>query len=274
MRKVNKDYNNVPDSLQIPNNENFTNSIPRASKTTDEKRHDLIKADMYIDEKSYNSRYKGKDVKEKLKEIYIGKCAYCENTVEMYHVEHYRPKSRYYWLAFSWDNLLLACGYCNIYKGENFEIDGVRKTFDQDDYKHDQVNTLSAEYNQIERPKLIQPELDDIASLVFFDQDGSINSTDTRVIYTIETCKLNRNYLKDLRRKIVNDFRNDITSIMVECNDTEEQLIGLRTLTRKFINDSNNLSNPFTMFRRFISNNYVKSIIKEIKNSAPYSTPP
>ena len=43
------------------------------------------------------------------------KCCYCEQIQVPIHndVEHYRPWSRYWWLAWNWDNLLFACRACN-----------------------------------------------------------------------------------------------------------------------------------------------------------------
>ncbi|MBX7080304.1 MAG: hypothetical protein K1X88_14000 [Nannocystaceae bacterium] len=44
------------------------------------------------------------------------KCCYCEKLEEqpIYRdVEHFRPKSRYWWLAWTWENLLFACPDCN-----------------------------------------------------------------------------------------------------------------------------------------------------------------
>lgn len=44
------------------------------------------------------------------------KCAYCEKREEQAKyrdVEHYRPKSSYWWLAWTWENLLFACFECN-----------------------------------------------------------------------------------------------------------------------------------------------------------------
>lgn len=44
------------------------------------------------------------------------KCAYCEKREEQAKyrdVEHYRPKARYWWLAWTWENLLFACFECN-----------------------------------------------------------------------------------------------------------------------------------------------------------------
>lgn len=44
------------------------------------------------------------------------KCAYCEKREEQAKyrpVEHYRPRSRYWWLTWTWENLLFACTDCN-----------------------------------------------------------------------------------------------------------------------------------------------------------------
>jgi hypothetical protein len=67
------------------------------------------------------------------------KCCHCEAVfghVSFGDVEHYRPKGGfrrtrqsqleqpgYYWLAYTWDNLLLACEVCNrLHKGDIFPI--------------------------------------------------------------------------------------------------------------------------------------------------------
>lgn len=68
--------------------------------------------------------------KAQLKAETHGKCAYCEaptDTVAHGDVEHFRPKSVYWWLAYCWDNWLFACQICNqTYKGDQFPIAGVR----------------------------------------------------------------------------------------------------------------------------------------------------
>lgn len=69
-----------------------------------------------------------KKAKVQLKKESNGKCAYCEaNTEVVAHgdVEHYRPKSIYWWLAYTYDNYLYACQICNqVYKSDNFPIGG------------------------------------------------------------------------------------------------------------------------------------------------------
>jgi len=67
-----------------------------------------------------------KTAKTQLKKESFGKCAYCEaNTDVVAHgdVEHYRPKSIYWWLAYTYDNYLFACQICNqTYKSDHFPI--------------------------------------------------------------------------------------------------------------------------------------------------------
>ncbi len=57
-----------------------------------------------------------------------GKCAYCETNFEAAafgDVEHYRPKSVYWWLAYVYDNYLASCAICNQqFKSDAFETDG------------------------------------------------------------------------------------------------------------------------------------------------------
>ena len=132
MIKIEKDLTSIPQSL-IPAFPEFFPELPRIPRlaiNTHAKRMEIISAGNYIDNDKYNSLYKREDIKRELESIYHGKCAFCEMKVEQYHVEHYRPKTIYYWLAFSWDNLLMACSTCNVNKGPNFELEGEQVTFD------------------------------------------------------------------------------------------------------------------------------------------------
>ncbi len=69
-----------------------------------------------------------KKAKDQLKRESHGKCAYCEaSTATVAHgdVEHFRPKSVYWWLAYCYDNYLYACQICNqVYKGDRFPTRG------------------------------------------------------------------------------------------------------------------------------------------------------
>jgi hypothetical protein len=67
-----------------------------------------------------------KAAKPQLKLETGGKCAYCESptdTVAHGDVEHYRPKSKYWWLAYCYENYLYACQICNqVHKGDEFPV--------------------------------------------------------------------------------------------------------------------------------------------------------
>ena len=56
------------------------------------------------------------------------KCAYCETPTAVIaygDVEHYRPKSKYWWLAYVYDNYLASCTICNQrFKSANYEHAG------------------------------------------------------------------------------------------------------------------------------------------------------
>ncbi len=60
--------------------------------------------------------YKHPEIKNKLIELFKGKCAYCDSSITHItagDIEHFRPKSAYWWLACDWNNLLFACEKCN-----------------------------------------------------------------------------------------------------------------------------------------------------------------
>lgn len=76
-------------------------------------------------EKKWNSAF-WKEAKAQLLAETFNKCAYCESPTRIVaygDVEHFRPKSIYWWLAYSYDNYLASCGACNQeYKKDFFEL--------------------------------------------------------------------------------------------------------------------------------------------------------
>src|SRR5262245_26496361 len=76
-------------------------------------------------EKKWNSSF-WKEAKTQLLVESNNKCAYCESptrVVAFGDVEHFRPKSKYWWLAYSYENYLPACTSCNQeYKKDFFAL--------------------------------------------------------------------------------------------------------------------------------------------------------
>lgn len=98
MIKVEKDFANIPKILSSQNRKDAFNKN--------------------VKDKAFNNGktlYKPNKVKARLHKIYNLKCVYCEDSLLN------SPKHIYYWLAYSWDNLLLCYTSCNRSKGVNFK---------------------------------------------------------------------------------------------------------------------------------------------------------
>ncbi len=257
MFKINKDLNNIPVSL--------------LSSKTHTKRQDHIAAGHYIQKASYNEYYKKEDIKEALEKIHYNKCAYCEVWVEELHVEHYRPKSIYYWLAYSWDNLLLACPTCNKKKLHNFPcINGnhinIPKDINPDDEtktNRRKFNLLSAKLNHQEQPSLVNPELESSQGKLQFGENGTIESSDARYIATIELCQLNRKKLTERRKKIFDDLINKIRAELVTSNSQQEQQKNISKIFSDVKKDSLDREKDFTSLLIYIFEN-LSEIAKKI----------
>lgn len=266
MIKLEKKVDQIPESLK-PNTLAFYNplqSTPRQTSTTHLHRMKMIKDGKYTDRSKYNDRYKNEDIKIALGTIYLSKCAYCEQKVELSHVEHYRPKAIYYWLAFSWDNLILACPHCNFHKGTNFDLSGTLATFSNTPTNINNINNLSASYFFREQPVMVNPEITDPLPYINFRTSGAIESNDSRFAYTIEKCKISRTYLRDERRKLLNDFKDDIRAEILKATRNGD-LGGITAIIDKFKRDASKKENTFLAFRRYaIKHNWLRLIIKEL----------
>lgn len=258
MRKVFKNISDIPPSLE--------------SEKTVESMKEIINRGKYPgsdESNTFNKRYKEDDVKEALLEIYRKKCAYCEKDIgdSHYHIEHYRPKSIYYWLAYSWDNLLLCCDRCNTFKGNSFDIKNAERMIFSEKVLS-KIHSLCAGYNDLEKPLMVQPELDDVeAQLDFNLNTGHMESKDQRCQYTIDTCHLDRKEANDNRKKIWDDFYKKVKSTLLEIslrkkNSPENKTrIGelrniLRFLVKSFKEEAENPDNPYLSFRRYIVRNH------------------
>ncbi len=194
MIKVTKNFSNIPSILQKTNRKEAFDAN--------------IASSCYADS---NNRYKVKSVQKRLNKIYHLKCAYCEQKLldAPKHIEHYRPKNIYYWLAYSWDNLLLACGSCNSSKSDNFEVQNSRANYDGEEF--DTIHQLGDSYDAVEKPLVVNPEKEDVLTLLIYNKKAKISSTNRRVLHTIEkACNLNRPELCEKRMVLLQDFVNSI----------------------------------------------------------------
>ena len=254
MRKTNKDLTDIPKSLVVADD-----------STTHQRRKELIVKGEFIEEPRYNSRYKTPDIQAKLKSLYHNKCAYCENVVEQGHVEHFRPKKSYYWLAYSWDNLLYACPTCNQYKGTVFDISGEKAVPPKESDDLSGINSWSSQkYDSQERPKLLNPERDKLDNVFVFDKQGHIKGdNNVRADYTINKCHLDRDFLVDERRKIIEEFADNIKAEYIDATTKEEQKERISTLVRGFLRKSMDETLTFTAYRK-AAVDWLDEIVKDI----------
>lgn len=263
MIRINKDLTAVPASLQNPTTEGHWNTI-----IADTAWHD-------------NDRYKQEDVRTQLRTIYNNKCAFCEKSLlDMpKHVEHFRPKQAnaklttcdasfgYYWLCFSWDNLLLACGECNSPKNSCFDINGTRATYNRETFAN--IHNLSAGYDALEQPLFFNPEVNDPEPHLVFDVNSQLSSKNPQMQYTIERCSLNRQELLELRMIILNDLKRDLDEKrLLHGRDVSALMADVVSVFQSFCR--NTLANcAFSAWRKYIMRHYSSFLGTE--NEKPFS---
>jgi uncharacterized protein (TIGR02646 family) len=142
--------------------------------------------------------YGHETVRAALRTCQHDKCAYCEKRREhVQEVEHVRPKARvqqaagthagvpgYFWLAYAWSNLLLACRFCNSRKGTLFPLadPAARARAPHDD--------LDAE-----APLLVRPDEGDPADHITFREHVAVPRTDRGRATIDDVLDLNRERL-------------------------------------------------------------------------------
>lgn len=182
-----------------------------------------------------------KTAKSQLKKESNGKCVYCEaNTAVVAHgdVEHYRPKSIYWWLAYTYDNYLYACQICNQrYKGANFpfvtniypeppivstitnhEIEELAGNISPDpiDIRLNYTLEKFLVEHKAEGALLLNPYFDDPVTFFAYEPDDTteeVKIVPTKPNYSIyikaaeDFCGINRIELKNMRYAVFTKFR-------------------------------------------------------------------
>ncbi|PGC09926.1 hypothetical protein COL99_24350 [Bacillus toyonensis] len=185
-----------------------------------------------------------KNVKSELKEMFSGKCAYCESKIEhvqYMHIEHYRPKGYvegetkkspgYYWLGSKWENLLLACEICNgkEFKGNHFPLKDPKK----------RVKNHLGNIHQ-EEPLLINPcEEEHPEDHIIFKGDGEIEGVSLIGKQSIKHYGLFREDLRKARARYIYDLDLLLIALtgLIESYDNSKSTKaeeGIRKILEKF----------------------------------------
>lgn len=158
--------------------------------------------------------YGHESVKIALKLMQHDKCCFCESKVshiDYGDVEHYRPKggyqqnktdtlseSGYYWLAYTWDNLLFCCAICNQqYKKNLFPL------LDNSKRAINHYTNISQEH-----PMLINPSITNPENYISFREEVpyALNNNDYGKT-TIKVVGLDRDNLNDVRLEQLNKLK-------------------------------------------------------------------
>ncbi|MEA3450707.1 MAG: retron system putative HNH endonuclease [Bacteroidota bacterium] len=242
MIKVEKKTKNIPKSLS---DEKFKNHYVKFSNN---------------DVKALKIYYSAKDVKSEFKKLYKNKCAYCESIENNPETEHYRPVSKYRYLAYEWSNLLPACHSCNLNKKDKFPI----KTSINTNTNITNIQKL----NEIEEPFVINPEIDNPEEYFeFCIKEGKIlaKKDNERAKTTIELCKLNRTNLIERRKE---KFDNTAQLVNYLTFYTLKNLKHREKLTEfiKNLKNKTKSKNEFSALQKQIWNNFEVSIVPLIKD--------
>jgi len=227
-----------------------------------------------------------KNAKDNLVQESKKKCAYCEcyfKTVAYGDVEHYRPKSKYWWLAYSYHNYSASCQLCNQkYKKAKFpKTNGsflaprVRRN-NNDNYLLSIAGSLSvdplnrsgmtlAEFKRIhsqERPLSIDPYLDNPKNYFAYSYDDRTNevimkeknlSVKEIVDSSIELFGLNRKELRDIRYRGLIQYR---FNRQVKETSSDEILIEAaeNILQREYYDEKAQFSGMYNYYKRRVIN--------------------
>ena len=129
-------------------------------------------------------------VKKFLYESQHGKCCYCERKHDekrVSDVEHFRPKAEveeaedhpgYWWLAYSWENLLIACKTCNEeYKKSKFPL--------KDESKRAYTERFDIDK---EEPIMINPLKEDPELLIDYDFPAEADFSGKPMVKAVGKC--------------------------------------------------------------------------------------
>lgn len=149
-----------------------------------------------------NHIYGAPQVREVLKGTQHNKCCYCENKTSPGRIDHFRPKGRvrqykageeihpgYYWLAYEWDNLVLACEDCNNKKSDYFPL----KEPEQRARNH--LEPIGRE-----SPLLLNPYVDPDPSRHITFEGSACRPITEKGRVTVSLLQLNRTFLQDERQ--------------------------------------------------------------------------
>jgi uncharacterized protein (TIGR02646 family) len=154
-----------------------------------------------------------RSVRSALTEAFFSKCAWCERPHQHPVIEQFRPRQyaqgdqddaadHYAWLAYDWENLLIACADCSKRKGSYFPVEDRRA----------RLFCTVAEARKAEAPLILDPTFDDPRAHLHFRLNGEYAFTSPQGALTGEILGLNRPELVNARRDTILQLEDRVLS--------------------------------------------------------------
>lgn len=197
----------------------------------------------------WQTEHYSRPIKEELKNLYHNKCGFCEvkltesNTPQKFTVEHFRPKSMYWWLGNEWTNLFPTCQKCNDNKEDDFGLrygnrSRVTEPTFRSDGKLDRNKCLVSDENFInEQAYFLHPEVDQPEDFFEFLPNGKVKGKDSLSAWNKSRAqKMMDKFLavpsiEEKRLKYVNHLRRDLErhtdnffKIVDDANPTDREI--------------------------------------------------
>ena len=164
-----------------------------------------------------------------LRQCFHSKCSFCERKVAPSEGElHlFRPRNgvaglgdgrstHYWWLAYEWQNMYLACTECSFSKGFKFPVRSHRGP----------VLADLVMLRRRERPLLIDPCVDDPNKHLVFEESGFVVARSIIGRVTVEILNLNRPSLVEERRIDLEKFRRAVVEMVADKKFSLEWVAG------------------------------------------------
>ncbi len=218
------------------------------------------------------------EIESSLLDIYNTKCAYCESKLDKTEILHYRPfKGEYSCvgyksLAYEWTNLLPVCPKCKELRGDKFPVISNRINTNSILLK-DKRNAFISPLKDEER-KILNPEIDNIDSNIYYNSEGEIQGNTKKAKHTIskECFYLNRLATK---RKTISDIyiKRIIKHALRLVKGNISKSIYIEDISDEFkeLENKKNRKSEFSGYFKYIYENFDKYIkpnvsVKEVQD--------
>jgi uncharacterized protein (TIGR02646 family) len=228
--------------------------------------------------------YKEVDVVDTLEKLFHSKCAYCESKythLMPVDIEHFRPKSKYPWLEFDWNNLLPSCIDCNRKRYQDVQDEENKLAGKKDDFPlynstaplNDAKNEKEHDLEEEEKIRqLLNPCIEDPEDYLKYDDNGYI-LTKNADIDTIERGQKSIETFGLYRLELVKARKEHLIAIIATINRITEYLETIDK-TQKIIDDNPLLQDALAEAIAHVRKT-LKSDIDLLKNckadNSPYS---